>query len=766
MLRTMAVAILIAIPSLARADMGMLPGGDTLKFNRLWLHESTCTGYCSAVEDNLFSDNMQCFDGSGTCGGSQDKQLPINGVTSPLYAFNFAHCECSRAWLTNSDPTSPLSTFYEGTYTYELQFAGTTQVMKPLDIWVGTSCDDNVQRPLNCHQITNPDPGITYISQLMTTGGYAYPEVPFYDVMTPAPADLNMGLCQQRTLTTAEWGLAAINSGTYDFSVSVQITADSQPPPIPDSFTAQGAESAIEISWTPPSAGVGDVFAYQALCEILDDQGNETPAKTSHPAPKYQTSRMLCGTGTDATDPHTYDLPDDGTGVDATPASAGYLMARLDPTFICAEADDPTATSLRIDGLQNGQSYVVTWVATDKAGNSTAVTFTRQLKPKPAKDFWQDLHDRGSGVEGGFCLIADTYGDDNPLTQALRGFRDDTLAHTVFGRALIDAYYATLGQLGWLVHGHLALRVIAGVLLLPLVAFALAWHALTLPGLVALLALVIVARRRRWKLRLPRWATAAALVLVPARAFAQMPYWETGPTDTTTLGDEESTDVDWHAGLRLGPYIPQIDKQFGMTPGPYEQMFGSSSSWLPMFDVDRTILRRYGLVMVGLSAGYMSKSAHAWAVCQPDDLGCIDTPGDPNRTRSKGDTNSFHLLPLALTASYRYTLLDDNWGVPVVPYLRGGLAYYVWWVDGPNGSVSTVGSNSAKGASLGLVGSLGVQIRAERIDADAARSMRDSGIEHAGFFAEVQAAWVNGFGKSSKLSVGDNTWFAGVDFEF
>ena len=47
-----------------------------------------------------------------------------------------------------------------------------------------------------------------------------------------------------------------------------------------------------------------------------------------------------------------------------------------------------------------------------------------------------------------------------------------------------------------------------------------------------------------------------------------------------------------------------------------------------------------------------------------------------------------------------------------------------------------------------------------------ARSMHESGLEHAGFYGEINTGWVDGFGKASKLDVGDTTWFAGVDFEF
>ena len=44
--------------------------------------------------------------------------------------------------------------------------------------------------------------------------------------------------------------------------------------------------------------------------------------------------------------------------------------------------------------------------------------------------------------------------------------------------------------------------------------------------------------------------------------------------------------------------------------------------------------------------------------------------------------------------------------------------------------------------------------------------MHESGLEHAGFYGEINAGWITGFGKATKLDVGGTTWFAGVDFEF
>lgn len=62
---------------------------------------------------------------------------------------------------------------------------------------------------------------------------------------------------------------------------------------------------------------------------------------------------------------------------------------------------------------------------------------------------------------------------------------------------------------------------------------------------------------------------------------------------------------------------------------------------------------------------------------------------------------------------------------------------------------------------------MGLAVRAERIDPDAETSLRtELGIEHAGFFAELTYANVDGFGSGDKLVVGDLTWFGGINFEF
>jgi len=730
----------------ASADSGSLPGGATIAFNRLFIHENhSATG----VQPNANSSELWTY-------------------------FNLAHCQCSAAAAAAGGTAAD----YESTFAYELLLQNsTTPIHAPLEIWVGQTCDDPIMRPMNCHQI--PNAGISDIASIANTNGIT-PDVPVYDLMEPAPAEVGMD-CAGRVLSAAEWAISDVNPDgtigtTPQYFVSQAISTDALPPPLPTVFRASGGTGAIQIDWDAPTGDVADIAYYQALC--ADQSGN--PGVSSPIAARYVTAYQLCGitqtqSGANVNSYTMSDVSSSGSTVDAGVATVPTGLANLDPMFVCGENADATATSLRIEGLNNGTHYTVMLLAIDKFGNAAATVFNQTLTPVPSVNFWEDVQNRGGTLEGGFCLIADTYGDDNPLTQAMRGFRDDNLGSSWIGRAATRAYYTLFAPLGAYVREHVVLRVIAAIVLAPFVAIALAWHWLTLPGLLALLVFAVLVRRLRKHARVRRLARAAApaiavvLALAPGRAHAQDPYWDDKMRDnqeSSSLADDTAA-VTWHVGLRVGRYLPNIDGGLGMNPGPYQQMFGGAKI-TPMLDVDRILWRRIGQLGAGISLGYMSKTANTWAIGS--------SPTDPNRPRAAGDTNSFHLIPLAVSAVYRFSYLDDEYGIPVVPYARAGLAYYIWWVTAPTSTgdsgvarvFNTDGSpDKAMGASLGVVGSVGLEIRAERIDATAARSMHDSGIEHAGFFVEYSDGKVDGLGiQKNRPSVGDAVFYGGVDFEF
>ncbi|MGE0548898.1 MAG: MXAN_2562 family outer membrane beta-barrel protein [Kofleriaceae bacterium] len=716
-----AFAGVVASGGIAHAEGTLDPNGATLAFEKIYVEEEG-----SLVEPETPDDLRQHL--------------------------NRAHCVCSQ---NNAGGEQNLA--------YDVRLSMMIPDGRPAEVWVGTTCTDDTVRATQCRKIST----IADINPLATTPEKV--QVSVYQAINGAADNMP---CKEDQGDAPLWLLVDTNGdSTYEYSLSQPVgkTADvtgydTKRPPLPTNFSASSAESSVVISWTLPEAQATDIFYFQALCVGPDG----APVKTSPPSPRYQTARTLCGLQLDD------ELVVSTIDADGTPATFPIEIDQLNPAYICGESTAASATSLRIDGLENGVPYSVALLAIDNYGNAIGTKLSQTITPAPAIDFWEDIHDRGSDVEGGVCLIAETYGDDNPLTEALRAFRDHTLADSAFGRWLTDVYYATIAKLGAAVHGSVALRIVAGIVLAPFVVLALAWHLLTLPGLLGLLAIAWLWRRRRtWLVRVIKpiaVAGAAIVVALPATSQAQgfEPYWEDDASTQTSADDDV---VKWVVGIRLGPYVPDIDKQFaeqvGTTMrGPYHAMYGGYRI-TPMIDVDRILWRGVGQLGVGLSAGYMQNSGKSYKDGTD--------PNDPNRPRSEGDENTFRLLPLGLTAIYRFTWLDDRYGIPVVPYVRAGLGYYVWWVrtNGKTASSCWDGTKNPDcdkdygyGASAGYQGAIGIAIRAERIDGDAASSMRQSGIHHAGFYGELSMAKMDGFGKDTKLSVGDTTWFAGANFEF
>lgn len=598
---------------------------------------------------------------------------------------------------------------------FELGLTGTTTDGLPAVVLAGSECNNDILFDMNCHEIAGA--GLADINTIALNETFI--SVPLYDLINARPDQQGMPCNQANGGNAFVWiAVDTDQNGDLDYYDSQGIDLDlftdvagydTRPPPLPDNLTATGGEGSIELSWAIPDANAADLFAFQAFC--MDASG---AAVGDGGTPLYSTTADVCG----IPDPQTLTITTlDGDGTEVTAAPTEFI--NLNKAFICGTQESGTATSLTISGLTNGAEYTVALIAVDFYGNPTGTFFSRTVIPQPVTDFWEDIHDRGGKIEGGFCS---TGGGD------------------------------------------------------------------ALPGLLVPFALVWLLRRRK---KLASLALVGGLFAMPgsARADDFQPYWE-DPANTTESGAGIYEDhVKWHVGIKLGPYTPAIDKQLGVNAttglGPYAAMFGNFYTddnndgtfeahdkhvyqFLPMLDVERVLWSGSGQFAVGGTLGYMQKSAFAYR----DDT----TADDPTRLRTRASGNKFRMIPFALTASYRATQLDDLWGIPVVPYLRGGLAYYVWWMKGPSGSLSKICTdgtmdsdcegNKAYGGTLGFQGTLGLSIRAERIDRDAARSMRTSGIYHAGFYVELMAAVVNGFGSDKKLSVGDNTWFGGFDFEF
>lgn len=682
--------------------------------------------------------------------------------------FNLARCECAQA-----DETAPESIFKT-----KLTLDDTTAESQQAQLQVGNSCSADDPTVRVCEQITT----IEDIQNLR--GGREY-DIPVNRLMFPNAE------CQELVVERNVWVLyddGADNIYDDEYTLADVVSVDAQPPPLPDNVKLYSAEGAVELSWDLPETRPGDIAYFHVLCVKTDET---SPVFDDGAAQaKYDTTQALCGI-----DP-------------ATDLGLPGAFADLDRSFICATTTG-TDTNVRVEGLENQQSYEFVLVTADDARNANAM-YVGAAEPAPAVDFWEDYKNRGGGADGGVCLVNSTYGDGSGPTQALRDFRDNTLARFALGQAFIAAYYDFVAPLGAYVDGSPVLRAVAAVVLTPLAGLAAFWE-YTGAGVKCLVLLLLVAlfrpARRRGPGLPPRFcrpgpfaktvamgalATLLAIWLAPAPAAAQAlndPYW----SDFQPVEDKEPVDrSSWNIGIKVGPYMPAIDSEFNLAAGemgPYEQMYGDSGI-MTMFELDRYFLWPFGQFGATASLGWMSKSGNAYktvACTDPAAPECmngfmVEVDADGNPVSSPGNSTKFRLLPAFLGAVYRFTYLDDRFSVPVVPYARAGLSYYLWWFTQPNGSFAEAPTEAcpdpgdpvmdcegdrALGGSLGWQGSLGIAIRAERVDRQAALSLANEyGIEHVGLYAELSYASVDGFGSASRLAVGDFTWFGGLNFEF
>ena len=271
--------------------------------------------------------------------------------------------------------------------------------------------------------------------------------------------------------------------------------------------------------------------------------------------------------------------------------------------------------------------------------------------------------------------------------------------------------------------------------------------------LIALGILFFVVRRRTN--RAGRWSVliASAIVLsvgTNAHAESYDGYW-----DGATLDAEYREPASrWNLGLRIGPYLPDIDKAFAGESGPYQRFFGSRSSLLVGVDVDRIVYSGFGQFGVAMTFGLSRNTAGALVA--------------NTMQRTGADKNRFYVLPTSIGAVYRLSVLDELFSIPVVPYAKAGLAYYMWgvreagrgWARGSNGA-------AAVGGSLGFEGAVGVAVRLERLDPRAATNLQtEMGIEHLGAFIQWGYADVDHFGTAGHLSLGGQTWSVGLNVEY
>jgi hypothetical protein len=412
-----------------------------------------------------------------------------------------------------------------------------------------------------------------------------------------------------------------------------------------------------------------------------------------------------------------YQSPADVCQASAPPQPAGTdPLTQDDRYYLCSGLIPPTTQTYRITGLQNGITYGVAIAAVDKYDNIGPLSSISYGTPIPTVDFYSDYRKDGGVAPGGFCALA-----------------------------------------GWQKRGS----------------------ALVTIGMVGL-ALIAV-RRRRWKRRPPGSGGLALLIVggtlaaSAGQARAQAVYPE-----RTSYGDLEDSEP-WNGSprefaieARFGLYTPNVDSEFSgqppppgskTPPQPNALVFGTQKRPMWQFEFDWEFLQEFGtLSPSAASIGYYKENARpaissGWFA-------------DPNCTRCAERARRQH-QPAPHSAG----------GAAGLPHGRSrqSLEHPARALRERSGSTTPsgpsptatatcvvyAGNSKGQGGTMGWQAAVGLSLQ-PRFSRSGRRARFRCGLGREPHLRLLRARPHRRLRPlpQGRLRVGDNTWFAGLMFEF
>jgi len=206
--------------------------------------------------------------------------------------------------------------------------------------------------------------------------------------------------------------------------------------------------------------------------------------------------------------------------------------------------------------------------------------------------------------------------------------------------------------------------------------------------------------------------------------------------------------------VRFGPYLPDVDSEFDGARHPYRDFFGTSQHLLSQIEFDYELFHRFGTVALGASYGYFSVSGKA--------------PVANGGGATSNDLSSMTVMPVSLSAIYRFDVLLERNRFPVVPFAKVGFDWAYWSITDGNDSIATdAAGGKGRGATLGWHGAVGLQLVLDFFDWESARSFdADMGVNHTSLVFQYTYADISGLGMSNRMHLGDANWSLGIMFQF
>lgn len=223
-------------------------------------------------------------------------------------------------------------------------------------------------------------------------------------------------------------------------------------------------------------------------------------------------------------------------------------------------------------------------------------------------------------------------------------------------------------------------------------------------------------------------------------------------TEVVTITEDYSSPQNYAFELRFGLYRPEVDDEFGGEKTPYRDIFGTDSNLLFGVELDWQITSIYiGSLGIGGFIGYFRDEGKALL---------------PGNTNSAQEEVTFNILPLELILIIRIDILADKVKIPIVPYFKSGLCYYIWWSEAGDSLSKNDKGEDALGGIWGYKLGTGIMLRLDQFDLKTAKDFdREWGVNHTSLFFEWFWTKVNNF-EQGGLNLSDSSWSVGIALEF
>ena len=223
--------------------------------------------------------------------------------------------------------------------------------------------------------------------------------------------------------------------------------------------------------------------------------------------------------------------------------------------------------------------------------------------------------------------------------------------------------------------------------------------------------------------------------------------------------DLSSSPRNWTVHLSFGAYsLDYMDDEFGGSgSNPAESIFGNKNRFMFQLGAERLLWQEFGTIGLEAATGF-------W---QTYGKGVYSTSGEESP-----DSTVFNMIPLKLSAVYRFSATWDKWNVPLIPFVKLGMDYYIWWILGPGGGTSTYEDeegNRSKGygGTFGFHISYGLQLCLDFMDKKLANEFdQDAGVNNTHLYFEGTFAKVNDFWAGSSFDLSAHHFMGGLLLEF